>query len=122
MIVERARTKRIQLQIEPDRRQPLELARTRAFGYSEGNLDGLMQLATLGRQDGVDLWDFHTSDGRSMLAALNYLLPFAFGQKPWPYQQITGLQGDMLLHCTEMAALATQDPALHRRLPPTRSQ
>ncbi|HEX5282568.1 MAG TPA: alginate lyase family protein [Bryocella sp.] len=108
-IVERARTKRIQLQIEPDGREPLELARTRAFGYSEGNLDGLMQLATLGRQIGVDLWNFHTSDGRSMLAALNYLLPFALGQKPWLYQQITGFQGDMLLHCTERAALATQD-------------
>ena len=86
-----------------------ELARTRAFGYSEGNLDGLMEIATLGRQVGVDLWNFHTSDGRSILAALNYLLPFAVGQKPWPYQQITGFQGDMLLHCTEMAALATRD-------------
>jgi hypothetical protein len=108
-IVERARTKRIQLQIEPDGREPLELARTRAFGYSEGNLDGLMQLDTLGRHVGVDLWAFHTSDGRSILAALNYLLPFALGQKAWPYQQITGFQGDMLLHCTEMAAVATQD-------------
>jgi hypothetical protein len=108
-VVERTRIKRIQLQIEPDGREPLELARTRAFGYSEGNLDGLMEIATLGRQVGVDLWNFHTSDGRSILAALNYLLPFAAGQKPWPYQQITGFQGDMLLHCTEMAALATRD-------------
>jgi hypothetical protein len=68
-----------------------------------------MQLDTLGRHVGVDLWAFHTSDGRSILAALNYLLPFALGQKAWPYQQITGFQGDMLLHCTEMAAVATQD-------------
>lgn len=108
-IVKRAQTKRIRLQIEPDGRQPLELTRTRAFGYSEGNLDGLMQLAILGRQVGVDLWHFHTSDGRSILTALDYLLPFALGQKRWPYQQITGFQGDMLLHCTEMAALATRE-------------
>lgn len=108
-VVERARTKRIEWQIQPDGRQPLELARTKAFGYSEGNLDGLMQLATLGREVGVDLWSFRTADGRSMLAALDYLLPFALGQKPWPYPQITGFQGNMLLHCTELAALATGD-------------
>lgn len=106
---ERATTKRIAVQIEPDGRQPLELVRTKAFGYSEGNLDGLMHLAELGRQVGVDLWSFHTADGRSMRAALDYLLPFALGEKPWSYQQIDGFRGDMLLHCVEMGALATHD-------------
>jgi hypothetical protein len=54
-IVETARQKRIALQIEPDGRQPLELVRTKAWGYSNGNLDGLMLLARLAENVGVDL-------------------------------------------------------------------
>jgi len=103
-------TKRIDVQIEPDGRQPLELARTKAFSYSEGNLDGLMQLAELGSQVGVDLWNYRTADGRSIRAALDYLLPFALGQKPWTYPQIDGFRGNMLLHAVQMAARAYKDP------------
>jgi hypothetical protein len=104
------KTRRIALQIEPDGRQPLELARTNAYSYSIGNLDGLMQLASLGQQVGVDLWGFRTSDGRSIRAATDFLLPYALGSKPWDYQQIGGFHGDALLPCLEQAANATHDP------------
>ena len=107
--VREAETKRVARQIEPDGKQPLELARTKAFGYSEGNLDGLMQLANLGKEAGVDLWGFRTADGRSIRAAMDYLLPFSTGEKPWPYQQIDGFHGDMLLNVVRMGALAYGD-------------
>jgi hypothetical protein len=104
-ILRAARQKRIAVQIEPDGRQPLELVRTRAWGYSVGNLAGLMLLASLGETVHVDLWDFQTSDGRSIRKALDYLAPFCLGQAKWPYAQIGGWPPQMLHPLLRQAAL-----------------
>ena len=88
-ILEAAGERRIARHIEPDGRQPFELARTRAFSYSAMNLRGLFDLATLGAHVGVDLWGFETPDGRSLRCALDFLLPCALGDADWAYPQIT---------------------------------
>jgi hypothetical protein len=74
---------RLARQIEPDGRQPRELARTRSLNYSLFNVEALMRLAALGRRLGVDCWTFSTPDGRSLRAALRHLAPYVDPAKPW---------------------------------------
>jgi|GEM_PF-455441 len=107
-ILQEAKEKRIAVQIEPDGRQPLELVRTKAWSYSIGNLDGLMQLATLGENVGVDLWNYQTKDGCGIRKALNYLMPFALGEK-WLYQQLGEWQPQALFPLIRRAANKYQD-------------
>jgi hypothetical protein len=80
--------KLIASQIEPDGKQPLELTRTTSLWYSSFGLLGWSYLANVAEANGVDLWHYETKDGRSIKKALDYLLPFAVGDKPWKFQQI----------------------------------
>ena len=97
---------RLAAQIEPDGRQPRELARTRSWSYSVMNLDGWFTIAALARETGVDLWNFRTDDGRSLRAALDYLVPFAEGARLWPDAQITPFEPRDLLPLIDRAAQA----------------
>ncbi|MDX6499273.1 MAG: hypothetical protein QOG23_2533 [Blastocatellia bacterium] len=104
-----AKEKRIALQIEPDGRQPLELVRTKAWSYSNMNLDGLIQLARLAENVGVDLWAYETKDGRSIRRAVEYLYPYATGDRQWTYQQIGGFEAKSFFPLMRRAAPHYQD-------------
>jgi hypothetical protein len=108
-ILKRVPTKRIAVQIQPDGRQPLELVRTKAWGYSTSNLNGLLTLARLGEHVNVDLWTFETDDGRSLRKAIDFLLPYALGDKAWDYQQLGGLQPRALANAVRKATLKCND-------------
>jgi hypothetical protein len=75
-----------------------------------GNLDGLMQLARLGENVGVDLWNYQTKDGRSIKRAFDFLVPFALSEKKWPYQQLGEWPPQMLFPLMRRAAARYPDP------------
>jgi hypothetical protein len=108
-IIEGVKSKRIAVQIEPDGRQLLELKRTRAWSYSIANLNGLMSLAKLGEHVYVDLWNYETEDGRSLRAALDFLIPFATCEKRWPYQELGGFSRRSIYPVLRLAALKYPD-------------
>ena len=79
---------RVDVQQETDGRQPLELVRTAALSYSTFCLDAWFTAATLADNVGVDLWNYKTKDGKGIKTALDWLLPYAMGDKTWTYPQI----------------------------------
>jgi hypothetical protein len=87
--LEAAKIKRIATQIEPDGTQPRELGRTKSVHYSTMNLKVMTLVAELGMPLGVDLWNYSSTDGRSMRKAFEFLRPFAEDKEEWTYKQIT---------------------------------
>jgi hypothetical protein len=101
---------RIGVQVELDGKQPLELVRTASFSYSCFNLLALSTLAGLSEHAGVDLWHYKTADGRSIRAALDFLVPYlGKNPKPWTMQQIHESKPDEVFPVLRAAALAYGD-------------
>jgi len=80
---------RLDSQLTPEGKQPLELERTNGLGYSTMNLHGWFTIATLAGKTGVDLWNYKTSKAAGIQKAFDWLLPYAMGEQSWPYQQIS---------------------------------
>lgn len=110
-VVETAETKRIALQILPDGREPLELARTKSFSYSVFNLTALMHLAQEGQHVNVDLWTYRAPLGGSIRAALEFLLAPALGEKTWTYKSLNGVESDSLTQPLLLSSMAYRNPA-----------
>jgi len=102
-------TKRIAVQIEPDGSQPLELERTKSWGYSNMNLDALIELGILGERIGVNLWEFKTKDGRSIRKAIDFMVPYALERKKWTWAQISPFHAGRMYFALTIAAVRWKD-------------
>jgi hypothetical protein len=80
--------KRMDSQIDKEGKMQLELNRTNGLGYSTFNLQAWFRVATLAKHSGIDLWHYINQQGASIQTALDWILPYALGQKQWAYQQI----------------------------------
>jgi len=106
--------KRIIAQVEAAGRQPRELTRTRAWDYSLFNLRALFDAASIAAKLSIDLWSARSDDQRSIRQALDWLVPFATGERKWTYAQITRFQPEKLAPLLRRAAIVYRDPAYER--------
>lgn len=109
-VLEAVPAKRIERQMLGDGAQVLELVRTRSWHYSVMNLDGLFRLATLGEQVGLDLWRYSGTDGRSLRAALDFLMPSLAGERPWAFPDNRGWQPALAYPLLRRAAIKYAEP------------
>src|SRR5690606_7533349 len=66
---------------------PLEIERTKPYGYSLFNLDAMTTICALLSSPGTDLWNTPLADGRSISKGIQYMLPFVKDKNTWPFQQ-----------------------------------
>ncbi len=71
------------LQMATDGSFPLELARTKPYGYSIFNLDAMVTICQLLATPQDNLWQFETADGKSIQKGINYLYPFVANKNKW---------------------------------------
>lgn len=116
-LAEESKTKRLARQIMPDGRMPAELSRADSWGYSTFNLTAMFAMADYARRVGVDLWGFKSDDGRSLRGALDYLMLYADGTKPWPHENDPDHKVDTskLVLPLLRAAKAFSEPAFRER-------
>jgi hypothetical protein len=65
---------------------PLELKRTKPYGYSLFNLDAFMTCAEILTDENNNLYEFSTPKGQNMKLGAEYLYPFVKDKSSWEYE------------------------------------
>ncbi|QIP15524.1 alginate lyase family protein [Spirosoma aureum] len=71
-------------QMATDGSFPLELRRTKPYGYSLFNLDAMATICQILSTPANNLWTYQTADGRSIRKGIAYLYPFVADKSSWP--------------------------------------
>ena len=72
-------------QMEVNGSFPLELKRTKPYGYSLFNLDAIATICQLLSDKTESLWDFTLQDGRTVTKAIEFMYPFVANKESWTY-------------------------------------
>jgi hypothetical protein len=110
-------------QMAPDGSFPLELARTKPYGYSIFQLDNVITFCQVLSTRDDDLWEFTLADGRGVRRAAGFLYPFLADKSKWPLKpDVQAWEGwPVRQPCLLFAGLAYGEPrylALWQTLPP----
>ena len=67
-------------------------------------------MATLAEETGINLWTYTNKENASIRTALDWLLPYAAGEKPWIYEQIGSYNKNQIYSLLLRAAEQYKDP------------
>jgi beta-galactosidase len=65
---------------------PLELARTKPYGYSIFQLDNVVTFCQALSTESDNLWEFTLADGRGVRRGVEFLYPFLADKSKWPHK------------------------------------
>lgn len=66
---------------------PLELKRTKPYGYSLFNMDAFCNLAQILSTEEDNLFTYETEDGKSLKKGLEFIYPYINDPSKWPYEK-----------------------------------
>ena len=66
---------------------PLELKRTKPYGYSLFNIDAFFNLAQILYTIEDNLFEYETKDGKSIKKGLEFIYPYIKEKSKWPYEK-----------------------------------
>lgn len=74
-------------QMAEDGSFPLELKRTKPYGYSLFTLDAMATLCQVYVNDEENLFNYQTQDGKSLAKGISFLYPYVANKESWPNQK-----------------------------------
>lgn len=84
---ERYKTVLLPEQMAADGSFPLEIRRTKPYGYSLFNLDAMTMVCLILSDEENDLWNYSTADRKSIRKGMEYLYPFINDKNLWPHKK-----------------------------------
>lgn len=77
----------LESQMASDGSFPLELNRTKPYGYSLFNLDAFCNVAQILSSETDNLWDYKTKSGLSLRDGIDFLFPYIDDKNAWPFKK-----------------------------------
>jgi len=85
MCSDRFKTVLLPSQMAVDGSFPLELKRTKPYGYSLFNMDAFCNIAQILSSPEDNLFEFTTQDGKSIRKGMEFIVPFIADKSTWPF-------------------------------------
>ena len=86
LCINRFKTVLLPNQMEIDGSFPLELKRTKPYGYSLFNIDSMCNVAEILSASKENVWKFKTIDGKSLVKGMEFIFPYISDKSGWPYE------------------------------------
>jgi hypothetical protein len=74
-------------QMAADGSFPLELNRTKPYGYSLFNLDAMVMICQILSTEQDNLWEFKAPEGQTMRKGIEFMYPYVADKTQWPFKQ-----------------------------------